>query len=153
MEAISNFWETIFYFGSTRLSLPENYIKAGVIGILLFILALMLAQVRRHYVEWSFKGAWFGFFFGVILTLIFEGFLIVGGRTALTEVIGWKNAPLFIEVALDRGREKLVDVLGVTSEVPFSRAQGRIDGQGLVDIFQGLNPREARKAKSLICTP
>lgn len=133
--------------------MPVSYIQAGAIVFLLFLLVLTLAQVRRHYVNWSFKGAIFGVFFGFLLALILEGFLIVGGKTALTEVMGWKNAPKLLQTALDAGRAKLVDVLGITDEIPRSFAQGSPTSEDAVRILQSLPPSEMQKVKSLICEP
>ena len=51
---------------------------------------------------------------GFVLALIMEGFLLISGRTALTALLGWKNAPEPIQNALDAGHTKLVDVLSAT---------------------------------------
>jgi hypothetical protein len=67
------------------LSFPISYAQAALIVFLIFILILLMAQFRRHFVDWSLKGALFGIFFGFLLALILEGFLIVGGRTASTK--------------------------------------------------------------------
>lgn len=88
--------------------------QAGLIIILLFFLVLTMAQVRRHFMEWSFKGAWFGIFLGFILALILEGLLLVGGRTIVTEVLGWRDAPKPVKTALDAGNDKLREVLGTS---------------------------------------
>src|SRR5512146_2596014 len=81
------------------LSFPVTYLEAGAIVFLIFILIVLMAQFRRHYVDWSLKGGVFGIFFGFLLALILEGFLLIGGRTAITEVLGWKNAPAPISLA------------------------------------------------------
>lgn len=84
-----------------------DQLKAGAIVVLLFLLVLSLAQVRRHFVRWGAKGGLIGLFFGFLLALILEGFLLIGGKTALTEILGWKNPPKPVSVALDKGREAL----------------------------------------------
>ena len=140
-----------FSFGS--FSLPVSYVRAGAVIFLLFVLVLSFAQIRRHYVGWSFKGAIFGVFFGFLLALILEGFLIIGGRTALTEVMGWKNAPKPLQTALDAGRAKLVGVLGITDEIPHTFAQNDPTTDEAIEVLQSLDPSEIKKVKSLICTP
>lgn len=130
-----------------------SYIQAGIIIVLLFLLVLSLASFRRHLLRWSFKGALFGLFFGFLLALIFEGFLIVGGRTALTEIAGWKNAPEPIQALLDAGRSKLVQVLGVTEEIPHSVAKEDPEVEDVINIFQSLDPSESSKVRKLICEP
>ncbi len=134
-------------------SLPVSYIQAGLVILLLFVLLVSLASYRRHMVSFSAKGAIFGVFFGFLLALILEGFLIIGGRTALTEVMGWKNAPKPLQVALDAGRTKLVNVLGIADEIPKSFASTDPTSDEAVEILQSLDPSEIKKVKSLICQP
>jgi len=157
MEVIRNLFQNsnigTFSFEIGDLYFEPNYIQAFLIVFLLFLLVLTLARVRRLYVGWSLKGSWSMIFIGFFLALILEGFLIIGGRTLFTELLGWKNAPKPIGTALDTGREKLVDVLGVTEEVPMSSAQKQIDADEFVFLYQGLEPDEAQEAKRLICTP
>ena len=77
--------------GKTVIS--PSYFYAAAIVFLLFLLVLTLAQVRRHFLNWSLKGGIFGIALGFFLALILEGFLIIGGKTVVTEILGWKNAP------------------------------------------------------------
>src|SRR3989344_3611937 len=95
------------------ISFSPSLLQAGAIVALVFLLLLSVAQLRRHFIDWSVKGALFGIFIGFFLALILEGFLIIGGRTALTELLGWKSPPKPIANVLDAGRAKLVDVLGI----------------------------------------
>lgn len=140
-------------FDIGKISFSPSYVQAGAIVVLLFLLILSLAQMRKYFVNWSLKGALFGIFFGFLFALILEGFLIIGGKTALTELVGWKNAPKPIVKVLDAGRNKLVEVLGVTDEIPFSTAKENTKFEDIVDLFQGLNPQEAQRAKKIICRP
>ena len=127
--------------------------KAVAIVGLLFLLLLTLAQVRRHFIDWSVKGALFGIFIGFLLALFLEGFLVIVGKTALTEVMGWKNAPRPLQAALDAGRARLVNVLGLTDEIPQSFAETNPTADDAVMILQSLDPSDIKKVKSLICTP
>ncbi len=140
-------------FNVGSLTFAPSYLQAGAVVVLLFILILTLASVRRHFIEWSFKGAIFGVFIGFLLALILEGFLIIGGKTALTEVVGWKNAPQPILSALDAGRSKLVSVLGVTTDIPSSVAKAPMTANEVMKSFQSLNTSEAIKIKKMICAP
>lgn len=138
-----------------KFSFSPSYIQVGLIILLLFILILTMAQLRRHFVDWSFKGALFGLFFGFLLALVLEGFLVIGGKTAITQVLGWKNAPKPITNLLDIGRDKLVQVLGEQVEIQIPSAVAKLnptfsDG---ITFFQSLNPAEARKLKNFICKP
>lgn len=142
-----------FDFNIGNLFLSTSYIQAGAIVILLFLLVLSLASFRRHLIGWSFKGALFGLFFGFLFALIFEGFLIVGGKTAITELLGWKDAPKPISTLLDSGRSKLVQVLGVTEEIPASVAKEDMSSEDVVTIFQSLDPQESAQVRKMICEP
>ena len=136
----------MFNFNLGKFSFSPSYIQAGVVVVLLFILVLTLAQLRRHFVNWSFKGALFGLFFGFLLALVLEGFLVIGGKTAITQVLGWKDAPKPIANLLEVGRGKLIEVLGAKTKLnpTFDDA---------VVFFQSLNPSEAQKLKNFICKP
>jgi hypothetical protein len=133
------------------LSFPVSYAQAALIVFLVFILILLMAQFRRHFFDWSVKGAVFGIFFGFLLALVLEGFLLVGGRTALTGVLGWKNAPAPISLALDAGRSKLIQVLGIKDAVPSSFAKGNTTVSGAVSLLQSLNPSDVKKVKAIFC--
>lgn len=142
-----------FQFNLGNLNVSTSYVQAGVIIVLLFLLVLSLASFRRHLLGWSIKGAFFGLFFGFLLALIFEGLLIVGGRTAITELVGWKNAPKPIQTVLDAGRNKLVQVLGVSQEIPSSVAKENPTVEDAINIFQSLDPSESSKVRQMICEP
>lgn len=142
-----------FDFNIGKFSLPVTYLEAGATIFLLFILVLLMAKFRRHYVDWSLKGGVVGIFFGFLFALVLEGFLIIGGRTAVTEVMGWKNAPKPILLVLDSGRSKLIQVLGIQDQIPSSMAQENATVQSAIQTFQSLNPADMKKAKSLICAP
>jgi hypothetical protein len=130
---------------ASNISVAPTYIQAGAIIFLLFLLVVSLAQFRQHFVKWSMKGGLVGLFFGVLLTLILEGFLLLSGHTAITGVLGWKTAPKPISTALDLGKEKLTNVLGVGTDNPTPN--------DVIIIMQSLPPSEISKIKAIICTP
>lgn len=134
-----------------KMSFPVSYAQAALIVFLIFILILMIAQFRRHYVSWSLKGAVFGIFFGFLLALVLEGFLIIGGRTALTGILGWKSAPAPISIALEAGRNKLIQVLGVKDQVPSSFAKENSTVADAVNLLQSLSPTDIKKVKIIFC--
>lgn len=151
MGAVQTFFANIGNF-FVNLYLSKNYIQAGAIVILVFLLVLTLAQIRHHYVDWSVKGGLVGLLFGFLLALILEGFLLVAGRTFITEFLGWENAPKPIARALDIGRQKLIGVLTKDSEVLGSNTQVNTASDA-VEVLQSLNPSEMKKIKAIICTP
>lgn len=138
--------------GSVYIS--PTYWQAALIVILLFALVFSLARMRHMYVNWSLgKSAIAMFFWGFVLTLILEGFLLIGGRTLLTEVLGWKNAPKPISTALDIGRQKLVNVLGTSNEVPQSSAQENMSAEQVIELYNNLSPSSSLKVQEFICEP
>lgn len=144
MKIVSDLFQKVISFFQ-NFSFAPTYIQAGAIIILLFLLIISLAQFRHHFVKWSLKGGLIGLFFGVLLTLLFEGFLLVNGHTALTSLLGWKTAPKPISTALDIGKEKLTNILGLTAENQTSKE--------VITIMQSLNPAEIKKIKAIICEP
>ena len=153
MQQTLVFLQKSFKLTLGSFSLPVSYFQAAAVIFLLFLLVLMLAQVRRHYVNWSLKGAVFGVFFGFLLALILEGFLIIGGKTAITGALGWKNAPKPIQIVLEAGRSQLIKVLGIQDQIPSSLAKENLTVQGAVETLQSLNPADMKKVKTLICQP
>ncbi len=145
----------MFNLNLGKFSFSPSYVQVGLILLLLFILVLTLAQLRRHFVDWSVKGALFGLFFGFLLALILEGFLIVGGRTAITQVLGWKNPPKLVANLLEAGRGKLIKVLGEQVEIRIPETVAKINPtfDDAVTFFQSLNPSEAQRLKNFICKP
>jgi hypothetical protein len=135
------------------LYFSPSYLQAGLIVFLLFLLVLTFARLRRLYLQWSLKGALSMVFVGFFLALIIEGFFLIGGRTMLTELLGWKNPPKPISVALDAGREKLVNVLGTTSEVPSSKASEPLTPSQLLEEFMNLTSSDQQAVKTIICKP
>jgi len=136
-----------------KFTFSPTYWMAVAVVVLIFLLIITLAFVRRHYLEWSFKGTWVGLFIGIALTLILEGFLLLSGRTALTVFLGWKNPPKAIQNVLDSGRSKLISVLGVSSQIPASDASEKVDEKKIIEMYQSLTPQETKHLKLLICKP
>lgn len=153
MQWFAQLWNKSFNLNLGKFSTPIPYFEVAAIIFLLFLLVLSMAQFRRHYVDWSFKGALFGIFFGFLLALTLEGFLIIGGKTALTEVLGWKNAPKPLQVALDAGKTQLIQVLGLQTSIPSSFAKEDSSVQGALENIQSLNPSDLKKVKTLLCQP
>ena len=152
MEAVRFLGQT-FDLNLGKITFSPSFLQAGAIIVLIFLLVLTMASFRRHMVGWSLKGGVFGLFIGFTLALILEGFLIVGGKTAVTELVGWKNAPKPLLVALEAGRSKLVAVLGVTDEIPTSNAEIRSTTEKVVTDYQSLNPVDAKAVRKMICIP
>ncbi|MGD8744004.1 MAG: hypothetical protein PVJ52_00225 [Candidatus Woesebacteria bacterium] len=143
-----------FNFNLGNFKLEPTYWQAAMIIVLLFLVVWSLARIRYLYVNWSLgRSAIAMLFWGFVLTLLLEGFLILGGKTLLTEIFGWKNPPKPISTALDMGRNKMIDVLGVNKEIPASYAQNSPTLESIILDFQNLSQEDQRDAREYICSP
>ena len=129
-----------------------SYFQAFLIVFLIFGLLMSFARLRRMQIGWSFKGAVSMIFIGFILALIIEGFFIIGGRTVLTELLGWENAPKPIGTAIDTGREQMINVLGVSEEVPQSKAFDNYTSDDIYEFIKLLPEEELHKLQDTMCT-
>src|SRR4030067_1963214 len=105
------FWlnKSIGTYNIKGIYIEPTYWQAFAIVFLLFLLVLTFARLRHLYVHWSVSKPAVSFiFYGFLLALVVEGFLIISGRTLFTEILGWKNAPKPVSTILDAGRVKLV---------------------------------------------
>ena len=151
MDKALEFLLRTFPFKLGGMQIRPSYLQAIAIVFLIFLLTLSIARLRRLYVNWSLKGSMAMIFFGFLLAFIVEGFLILGGRTLFTEIIGWENAPKPISTALDIGRNRLVEVLGVTQEVPESSAKS-YSSADIFSLYQSLPDSEKQSLQTSICT-
>jgi len=154
MNPLSFFNRTLGVYKIKNFYIEPTYWQAAAIVFLVFLLILTIARVRWLYIHWSLgKSSIAMLFWGFLLALVIEGLLIVSGRTLLTEVIGWKNAPKPISTALDVGREKLVDVLGEQSTIPLSSAGEFPTFQSVVGDYEKLPSEDKEDFKNYICIP
>lgn len=133
------------------LVISPNIVQAILVVVLLFLLIYTLGHLRHTYLDWSIKGILPGLSFGFILAIIIEGLLLVGGKTILTETLGWKNAPKPISNALDAGRQGLTNVLGVSSTIPSSSAKDAPTIQSINNDIKNLSKSDQVKLHELIC--
>jgi hypothetical protein len=138
-----------FSLGNLAFSVP--YIEVFALVFLIFLLIVTMAQLRRHNIDWSIKGIVFGTFFGFLLALTLEGFLITKGGTALTGILGWKNAPAPISIVLDAGRNKLIQVLGASDKITMPAVIQNSTVTGAIQFLQNLSPGDIKKVKTIFC--
>lgn len=123
-----------------------------VLALLVFMLFFTIARVRYLYVHWNLSKTSISFlFYGFLFALVLEGVFIIGGRTIFTEILGWENAPKPISTILDTGRNKLVDVLGVTEEIPATFASEPPTYQSVVGDYENLDLEDKESVKNFIC--
>lgn len=142
-----------FSFKAGSWDIQPTYWQAAAIIFLLFLLVLTLARLRHMYVHWSLKGGGGMIVLGFFLALIIEGFLLLAGKTLLTEVLGWQNAPKPISTALDEGRKRLVNVLGVNDEIPNYSSSVQPSYQSVISQFEVLSGDDKAAVKVFLCEP
>lgn len=69
--------------------------------------------MSRNFLEWSLSGLGIGLFIGFILAIVLEGFLLIGGKTVITGLLSWKDAPPQIQNILNDGHTRLLEVLSI----------------------------------------
>lgn len=125
-----------------------------VLILLAFALLFTIARVRYLYVHWNLSKTSISFlFYGFLFALILEGVFIISGRTMFTQILGWKNAPKPISTLLDTSRAKLVDVLGVTEEIPSSYASEPPTYKNVVGDYENLSIEDKQIVRDFICKP
>ena len=138
--------KTFATYNVKGLEIEARYWQAIVIIFLIFLLLFTLARMRYLYVHWNLGRSSLSFlFYGFLLALILEGFLLIGGKTIITETLGWKNAPKPLSTALDAGRSKLINVLGA-EDVSASPEE-------ILTDYGNLTSKDAQEVRAVICKP
>ena len=132
-------------------TIKPEYWHAGVILFLIFAIILTFARYRHLKVKWGLQGFIPTVALGFALAIILEAAFILSGRTLLTEILGWENAPKPISTAIDESRKKMVNVLGVTEEIPDTYAGERSTPDEMILLYTSLDQQEAEKVRSIIC--
>lgn len=132
------------------LVFAPSYLQAGLMVLMIFLLILTLGQLRKRFLGWHISGIMPGLTFGFAIALILEGILVIGGRTIVTELLGWKSAPKPLVKVLDAGRARAVTVLGVTDPVPVSNAMGQ-SKELIISSFENLNDSQQEEIRQVIC--
>ena len=146
--------KTFKTFKIGNLDVDATYWQAGAIVILIFLLIFTLARLRYLYVHWNLgKSSISMLFWGMVLTVIIEGFFVLSGRTIFTEILGMKNVPKPFGTILAIGREKFVEVLGEETEIPYSNAESELNSDQMYSLYKNMDEAESKKLQSIICEP
>ncbi len=128
-----------------------TYLHAGIVVLCLFLFIFTFGLIQRHQTQLTMKGIMPGIALGFTLALLIEAVLLVGGKTAITELLGWKNAPKPISNAIEISRSRFVEVLGVNSSIPEGKAQEKFSAEELIQRYEELPDSEKENLKKLIC--
>lgn len=134
--------------------IEPTYWQAAAIVFLIFLMLLTIARMRYLYVHWHMGRQNISMlFWGFLLALLFEGLLVISGRTMFSEVLGWKKAPKPISTVLDITRNKLIGVLGINDEIPASSASEKPTYQSVIGNYENLTDSEKDEVKKFVCEP
>lgn len=130
-------------------TIKPEYWHAGVILILAFMIVLTLARYRQLKVKWGFQGFIPTLILGFVLAIIFEIGLLLSGKTLVSMIFGWENAPKPISTIIDESRGKMVQVLGESEE---SSGFDQVDSTDeILLLYTSLEQDEASSVKEIIC--
>jgi|GEM_PF-622451 len=128
-----------------------TYLQAGIVILCLFLFIFTFSLVQRHQTQLTIKGVMPGIALGFTLALLIEAIFLVGGKTVITELLGWKNAPKPISNAIEISRSRFVEVLGINSTVPEGKAKEKFRAEELMQRYEELSNSEKENLKRLIC--
>jgi len=146
--------KTFKTFKIGNLDVDATYWQAGAIVILIFMLIFTLARLRYLYVHWNLgKSSISMLFWGVVLTVIIEGFFILSGRTIFTEILGMKSVPKPFSTVLDIGRNKFVNVLGQEDSQSIEAESKILNSDQMYTHYVNMDDEESRKLQEILCQP
>lgn len=130
-----------------------NRLEVVMVVVLLFVLVLTFGQLRHRLVHWHMKGIVPGVALGMIITLIIQGALLMLGGNLLKNALGWQGAPRPVAVAIETGKEKLVEVLSDTDEIIIETSDDRQKATigGIMESYGDLTSEEQISLQSLVC--
>jgi hypothetical protein len=137
-------------------SFQFSYFQAGLTVLMLFLLILTLGQLRHRFVHWHMGGMIPGVFFGFMIAIFLEGIFIVGGKTVLTEVLGWRSAPKPLANFLDAGRNQMINVLGASDKIIQSTpadvsALENASVGDMMTFYQNMTQTDKESLQQFIC--
>ncbi len=144
------------FFASATSILPQGSGKLILIFGGTFLFLLMMGWARHHQLLWTFKGAHFGVLFGIVLTLVIEALIIVGGKTTLAEIIkSDKTPPVVREVISKNLQELTINLMGApkSTEAKTLGSTSKASTLDIVGSYQELSKSDQSRVKDLICIP
>lgn len=138
----------IFAQFDIALSSGTGQAVAIIIGVFLF--TLLFAFTRHHMLTWSIKGALFGVVMGIIITLVSESFLLVGGKTVIFEIAHNPNTPKVVVDTLRDASVELSRAFGPDLRVLSAAAS---PSASILETYHQLKSSEQGFVRSAICRP
>lgn len=128
--------------------------QIGIIALGIFFFLLLFGLARHHMLEWSLKGAYFGIFLGIILTLVIEAFLLVGGRTLIVAAVKNEKTPQVVRIFLQKNMMELAESLaGEPKTLGAAGEQKTLSPNEVVNNFSLLSPNDQSRVQQRICAP
>lgn len=139
------------FFSSLGNTLPPGSVKLISIFGGIFLFLLLMGWARHHQLLWTFKGAHFGVIIGIVLTLVVEALIIIGGKTTFAEIIKNDKIPPAVLEAISKNLEDLN--FNLTSEPKALGAASKTSAVDVVGDFHELSEQEQSRVEDLICNP
>lgn len=134
-------------------SVQENQFLAAAVALLVFLFFVAVALLRHQSMKDSIKTTSSGILIGFLFAIVVEGFLVLSGRTFITEMLAWENPPKPIAGVINKGRERLTNVLGTSVEIDSTNADSGPTIQSVIEDYLSLPPDQADQIKASICRP
>lgn len=133
---------------SSAVSSGTQQLIAIIIGI--FLILLVLALARHHMLSWSMKGAKFGIFLGIVLTLALEGFLLVAGKTTFAEIVKSNNVPPAVRTFLSENMSDLAGQIGGEPGTLGASTELR-ETSVIINDFKNLGAVDKERVQEAVC--
>lgn len=140
----------LIQLGLASSAVPSGTQQLAAIIIGVFLILLVLALARHHMLTWSMKGAKFGVFLGIILTLALEGFLLVAGKTTFAEIVKSNNVPPAVSTFLS---ENMSDLAGQIGGEPgaLGASTGVRETSTIISDFKNLGAVDKERVQEAVC--
>lgn len=142
----------LIQLGIATSGVPSGVQQGILIIIGIFFFTLLLGATRHHMLHWSLKGAGFGLVLGIIVTLVLEGVLLVGGKTAIAQAIKNNNTPPDVRIFLQKNLSELAQLIESSPTTLGASSDGALSGQ-IAEAYKDLNSKEQKQVRDAVCTP
>lgn len=145
-------FQALNLFNNLQQSGLDPYLKIIFAVLFLFFIVLVLARMRKLFVQTSFRGAWFGLAVGIILMIFIDLIIIVGlsDKTKLQKITSGEAGPEIVKEVAISGMTNLSQVLGAQTIISRKRS---LTAKELINDFLSMPESEAEKVRDLLCPP
>lgn len=133
-------------------------VQIGFIAFVSFLFLLVFGFARHHMLSWSMKGAKFGVFFGIIITLVVEAIFFTSKDFIAASLVNNKIIPQPIQTFFLSQSTQLTNVielnkqtLGIKTEIPVLSQQPSVNT--FLNGFEHLSDIDKDNLRRKLCMP